>query len=129
MRKRSSRWARRLTIASALAAVVAAGGIASSRGEPPSPAQKLDAPAVTPHGWGITPAGRQTDVGPGPQALAMSPDGRMIVIANAGYSQHSLMVMDAATGAITQTLPAPGGKATAIGERVGELADDEAERP
>jgi YVTN family beta-propeller protein len=111
MRKRSSGWARRLTIASALTAVVAAGGIASSRAIPPSPAQKLEAPAVTPHGWGITPAGRQTDVGPGPQAVAMSPDGRMIVIANAGYSQHSLMVMDAATGAIKQTLRAPGGKA------------------
>jgi hypothetical protein len=49
----------------------------------------FDATGKTPHGWGLTPAGRQTDVGPGPQAVAVSPDGRMVVVAGR-RSPHSV---------------------------------------
>src|SRR5437762_7993721 len=104
-------WVRRITVISALATAVAAAGTASSHGVTTSRGARAGTATVTPQGWGITPAGRQTDVGPGPQAVATSPDGRMIVIANAGYLAHSLMVMNAATGRITQTIRAPGGKA------------------
>ena len=71
-----------------------------------------DGTAINPHGWGITPAGTQTNMGPWPQTVAASPDGRIVVVGNAGYSDHALMVVDTSTGRVIHTLPAPGGKST-----------------
>ena len=102
---------RRISWSVGLAALVTVAGIASSGALTRAPSGPFDATGETPHGWGLTPAGRQTDVGPGPQAVAVSPDGRMVVVANAGYLDHSLMVLDPATGSITQTIRAKGGKA------------------
>src|SRR3981081_2367136 len=65
-----------------------------------------DGTSLTPQGWHVTPAGAQTDVGPNPLAAAVSPDGSLVLVANAGYSHHSLMVLDATTGAILQTIGA-----------------------
>jgi YVTN family beta-propeller protein len=112
MRSKPRRRAQRLTMAAAFAGAVALIGTVSGLATTLAPGPQPDGTAVTPHGWGITPAGRQTNVAPGPQAVAVSPDGRMVVVANAAYLDQSLEVIDPATGAITQTLPAPGGKAT-----------------
>lgn len=73
-------------------------------------ARPLAKSGQTSQGWALTPAGSQTDVGAGPQAVAVSPNGSLVVVANAGYVEHSLMVVDAATGTVTQTIAAKGGK-------------------
>ena len=102
----------RLSAIAVIASTALVAGIVSSRAGTPSPGPQPDGTGITPQGWRITPAGRQMDVGPWPQAVAISPDGRTVVIANAGYLDHSLIVVDASTGAITQTVDAPGGKST-----------------
>jgi YVTN family beta-propeller protein len=63
-----------------------------------------DATALTPGGWLIAPAGRQSVVGSGPLAIARTPDGAHLVVANGGYDHHSLMLVDAHTGQVLQTL-------------------------
>jgi YVTN family beta-propeller protein len=65
-----------------------------------------DGTGVTPEGWRVTPAGTQTRLGNDPLDLAISPDGTLAVVANAGYQNHSLMVVDTATGAVKETIPA-----------------------
>jgi len=70
-----------------------------------------DGSAVTPHGWRITPAGAQLDVGPGPLALGLHPSGRWLVALTGGLHDHSLLVVDAADGRIRQGFRAQGGEA------------------
>jgi YVTN family beta-propeller protein len=67
--------------------------------------------SITPEGWSVTPAGTQTTLGPGPVAAAMSPTGSVLLVENAGYWQHSLMVVDPATGGVVQTLDENGANA------------------
>jgi YVTN family beta-propeller protein len=95
-----------------IAAVMLGGVVASVASTRLTPGPKPNGTGVTPHGWNVTPAGTQTKMGPWPQTVATSPDGRLVVVANAGYSDHALMVVDPATGGVTQTIPAPGGKST-----------------
>jgi len=63
-----------------------------------------NATALTPGGWLISPAGRQSLVGSGPLALALTPDGARLLVANAGYDHQSLMLIDALSGRVLQTL-------------------------
>jgi YVTN family beta-propeller protein len=70
---------------------------------PPGSGPQGDGTAITPQGWRITPAGRQTDLDPGPLALAISPDGRRVAVACAGLHDQSLTVLDSA-GAILQRI-------------------------
>jgi YVTN family beta-propeller protein len=63
-----------------------------------------DGTGVTPEGWRVTPAGTQTRLGNDPLDLAISPDGTLAIVANAGYQSHSLMVVDTSTGAVKQTI-------------------------
>jgi DNA-binding beta-propeller fold protein YncE len=72
-----------------------------------------DGTAVTPHGWRITPAGTQLDVGPGPLALGLHPSGRWLVALTGGLHDHSLLVVDAADGHVRQGFRAQGGDADA----------------
>ena len=65
---------------------------------------QADGSAITPQGWRVTPAGEQTALGSGPLAVAVSPDGTFALVANAGYGDHSLMVIDSATGTVRQTI-------------------------
>jgi YVTN family beta-propeller protein len=67
---------------------------------------------VTPQGWLVTPAGRQTDLGPGPLAVAASPRGNLVLVADAGYTKHALLAIDPATGSVIQTIKAPGGNSS-----------------
>jgi DNA-binding beta-propeller fold protein YncE len=46
----------------------------------------------------LTPAGTQTEVAPYPFALALTPDGRRVVVACTGADDQSLHLLDAATG-------------------------------
>jgi YVTN family beta-propeller protein len=76
-----------------------------------TPGPQGDGTAVTPQGWLVTPAGTQTPLGPGPLAAALSPTGSVLLVANGGYWQQSLMVVDPVTGSIVQTLDERGANA------------------
>src|SRR6266576_6368901 len=76
------------------------------------PGPQPDGTSVTPEGWRVTPAGHQTRVGPGPMAVAASPGGNPLLVADGGYSDHALLAIDPATGSIIQKIKAPGGKST-----------------
>ena len=66
---------------------------------------KADGTAITSQGWGVAPAGTQVELGDKPYALALSPDGKTLLVSNDGYGTQSLMVVDRATGKVTQTIP------------------------
>ena len=53
---------------------------------------------LLPNGRLLTPAGTQTEVAPYPFALALTPDGRRVVVACMGADDQSLHLLDAATG-------------------------------
>ena len=63
---------------------------------------------VTPVNQVVTPLGRQVElVGMRPQALALSPDGRLLVTAG---KTHELVVVDPLSGSILQRVPLPSEK-------------------
>jgi YVTN family beta-propeller protein len=68
-----------------------------------------DGTGVTPEGWRITPAGLQTDLGPGPLAVAASPRGNLLLVADGGYTHHALVAIDPKTGNVVQTIKGGGG--------------------
>src|SRR5215813_4981733 len=101
VRRIEHRGRRLLAFASAVAVVTsatAAGVARLSTGPQP------DGTSVTPQGWRVTPAGRQTELGSGPLDIAISPTGDIALVANAGYGNHTLMVVDTATGDVIQTI-------------------------
>ena len=53
---------------------------------------------LLPNGRLLTPTGTQTEVAPYPFALALTPDGRRVVVACMGADDQSLHLLDAATG-------------------------------
>jgi YVTN family beta-propeller protein len=65
---------------------------------------RADTPPTNVHGWTLTPAGRQLRLGDRPYGMAVSPDGRTLVVSNDGQSTESLMVIDCASGEVRQTL-------------------------
>jgi YVTN family beta-propeller protein len=74
-----------------------------------------DGTALTPIGFTITPAGRQSTLGDLPLNAVASPDGRWLVVSNDGQGTQSLQVLDTTTGTVTQTLPYPAPKALFVG--------------
>ena len=70
------------------------------------PGPTNEAPRL-PTGARLDPAGRITDVGSFPLAMAPSPDGRKLVLLLNGYREQGIQVLDRATGEITQTLTLP----------------------
>src|SRR5271157_3054850 len=91
-----------------LAAVAAAGGLVwttpAGAGSPDAAAEPVGRSGpnrlVTPVNQIVTPLGRQVEL-PGlrPQALALSPDGRLLAVAG---KTSEVVLLDAATGAIRQ---------------------------
>ena len=66
----------------------------------------------TPVNQVVTPAGRQVELpGMRPQAIALSPNGRVLVTAG---KTHNLVVLDPGTGEVVQRLALPSDKATAV---------------
>jgi YVTN family beta-propeller protein len=63
-----------------------------------------DGTSITPVGWRVTPAGQQTDLGDKPFAMAKSPDGRFLLVVNDGVYKQSVMVVDAASRQVVQTI-------------------------
>ncbi|MFZ0877012.1 MAG: YncE family protein, partial [Pseudonocardiaceae bacterium] len=74
-----------------------------------------DGTGVTPIGYTVTPAGKQTNLGDLPLGAVSSPDGRWLVVSNDGQGAQSLQVIDTTTSKVTQTLPYPAPKALFVG--------------
>jgi DNA-binding beta-propeller fold protein YncE len=59
---------------------------------------------LLPNGWRLAPAGRHLTVGDLPLAMALSPDGRSVVVTNDGYEKPTLSVVDLDRHLVRQTL-------------------------
>ena len=74
-----------------------------------------DGTGITPIGWAVTPVGKQVTLGDRPYGLALSPNGHFALASNDGQSTQSLQVIDAASGAVVQTIPYAGDEAVSFG--------------
>src|SRR5262245_57425708 len=74
-----------------------------------------DGTSITPVGWKVTPTGKQIQVGERPYGLALSPDGRSLLVSNDGVSEQSIMLVDAVSGSVEQTLDYPAPEAVFLG--------------
>src|SRR3954454_15421844 len=95
------RWVRAVLMAGLVAVAVAVPGAAD---DTPSPNTSL-----TVAGRQLDPAGRMTPVGAFPTGGALTPSGRFYWTVDGGRGATAVRVIDVATGAVTQTLPIPGG--------------------
>jgi len=104
------RWTRPVAVA-ALVGLAALSGSALATVLPTHAGPVGDGTGVTPVGFRVTPVGRQTRVGGLPLASAVSPDGRTLLVVNAGDGAQSVKVVDTATARVRQSLPyfAPSG--------------------
>jgi YVTN family beta-propeller protein len=68
------------------------------------PGRQADGATLLSNGWRVTPAGRSVSVGTLPLALAVHPDGRVLVLGS-GYSTEGLVVVDPARWAVTDSVP------------------------
>ena len=74
-----------------------------------------DGTGYTSYGWHITPVGDRTNLGERPYGMALSPDGRTILVSNAGVHDQSVMAVDAASGRVLQKLHYPAPQAVFLG--------------
>jgi len=83
--------------------IMAMVGSIAQRGAVPSRSPGRDANGATllPNGWRIAPAGRHIQVGDLPLNMAMSVDGRFLVITNNGWTRPTLTVFDTKTEQVT----------------------------
>src|SRR5690348_7134521 len=65
---------------------------------------KPDGTAVIPIGYRVTPAGEQSRLGDLPLSAVPFPDGRAVLVVDAGQAVQSLQVVDPASGAVLQRI-------------------------
>lgn len=65
---------------------------------------KTDGTTVNTHGWRLTPAGKQIELGDRPYGMTISPDGQTLLVSNNGQSTQSLMVIDRPSNTVHQTI-------------------------
>ena len=100
---------RRRTAVTAVATAAALGllgtgaALAAAPGATAGP--RPDGTATIPMGYRVTPAGNQVQLGDLPLTSALSPDGRTLVVVNAGQGTQSVQVVDTRTGQVVQTIP------------------------
>ena len=58
-----------------------------------------------PNGWRLSPSGNQYSLGDLPMHMILDPTNRYLIIANAGQSDHSLMVFDMQDRVMTDSMP------------------------
>src|SRR5436190_22060975 len=63
------------------------------------------ATGITPNHWLLTPAGLQVEVGDRPLGMAMTPDGRYLLLSNNGQGVQSLVLFDTSTLKVVQVIP------------------------
>src|SRR4051794_26058644 len=71
----------------------------------PRPGPVAGGATLLPNGWRIDPAGHHLQVGDLPLNMAISPDGRYIVITNNGWSKPTLTVFDTKTDQVIGRAP------------------------
>ena len=71
--------------------------------------------AITPVGFRVTPAGKQTTLGDLPLGTALSPDGKTLLVSNDGQGTQSLQVVDTATSKVVQTISCASPQALFVG--------------
>ncbi|MCC6442120.1 MAG: beta-propeller fold lactonase family protein [Armatimonadetes bacterium] len=76
---------------------------------PVLPGKKASGAVLLPNGWKIQPAGKQVAVGVGPLGMALSPSGQYLAVLNCGVPAHSVMLLDAANGAVADEKRIPRG--------------------
>ena len=71
----------------------------------PDVAGGRDGGSLLPNGWRVTPAGRPIPL-PGdlPLKMALTPDGRYLLVNTGGYHDHGVSVIDVASEKLTQTV-------------------------
>jgi YVTN family beta-propeller protein len=100
-----SRWTRRTVVGALVLALAIAAAAAAAVAVAEHAGPQGDGTAITPVGWRVTPTGQQLQLGERPYGLALSPDGKTALVSNDGVAHQSLMVVDTASGAVTQTIP------------------------
>ncbi len=103
---------RRALVAGVAAAVLAAGAAAAAVQHA---GPQGDGTAVTPVGYRVTPAGRQTNLGDLPLGMRLSPSGDALLVSNDGQGTQSLQVVDPATSQVTQTIAYPSPRSLFVG--------------
>jgi DNA-binding beta-propeller fold protein YncE len=88
-----------------LAAVVLVVDVSAPAAERSVPGKLPTGETLLPNSRLLTPAGTQTEVAPYPFALALTPDGRRVVVACTGADDQSLHLLDAATGKVLAKEP------------------------
>ena len=95
------------------AAALIAAALISGSAIPPGaegqarPGRQSDASIVLPNGQRITPAGTQIPVASLPMAAELSPDGRHLVVLQAGYETPSAVAIETESGRIASRLELP----------------------
>ncbi len=69
------------------------------------PGIQADGSIMLPNSWSLTPAGEQINVGDLPLAMALSPDGRYLVVTNNGYADQYVSVIDLSSRQEVQRIP------------------------
>jgi YVTN family beta-propeller protein len=104
-KKARHRVRRRLALAAAAGAVAVLAGAALAGLATQTAGPQGDGTGVTPNGWTVAPAGDQVQVGGRPYGIALSPDGKTLLVSNDGQGTQSLMAVDTATRSVRQTIP------------------------
>ncbi len=73
---------------------------AKARPEPTWPGLTRAGTVLLPNGWSLKPAGRQVKLGDFPVTIAESPAEPVLAVLHAGYGEHEVVTLDAATGKV-----------------------------
>ena len=89
--------------------LASAAGVTVAQKTPPQPAPQRPGVlgagvTLLPNGWKIAPVGRHIQIGDLPLNMAMSPDGKYLIVANSGYAKPTMRVVDLDTEHVIQTL-------------------------
>ncbi|MBI3668111.1 MAG: bifunctional YncE family protein/alkaline phosphatase family protein [Acidobacteria bacterium] len=79
--------------------------LASTAAPPASVGPQPDGAFLLPNGWRLTPAGKQIPLSTFPMAMALSPDGRYLLVLNGGCLPPTISVVDVAAERETARVP------------------------
>jgi YVTN family beta-propeller protein len=106
---------RRAAAALASVAVLGAGIAVAAVGPSLHAGPQGDGTAITPVGWHVTPVGQQLTLSERPYGIALSPDGKTLLVSNDGTARQSLMAVDLATNKVVQNINYPAPEALFLG--------------
>jgi len=86
-------------------ALFAAARCGGDREKMQRPGVQADGSVLLPNSWSLTPAGEQINVGDLPLGLALSPDGRFLLVTNDGYADQYVSVIELKSRREVQKIP------------------------